>query len=470
MLQVHYANFEVHFQKHRQRKVDELTLLLDAHKAAAPELERQRAQAFTQYEMRDAREDLADAVDEGHLTPQQAIEIRKRALTMGEAGTEYIYDAVEAAENGKLEAFLTKRAEVTLVPEKVTELTGAPGEIQTPGKVAVPEKGTPEGAEAWKKAFEAQRKSKQQQEDEALIRQIESDEYAEPDEDGDPGELFFSKKADEEERPWWYSPVEKVLQGTNIKKQSGRQWKGWLSGQEGVKKDELEHSGMNDFLDLIGDMPIEKSELLHHMKKFGVGLEEEQLVDESLPEEPEERHEALMQHPEYARLHNLAGEVAHYLEQGRAELAALTKEYEDIAYTQNISPLGHDAREAKHDELLDKIDETNKALKEGSELYDNLIARRNTVEDNIVLSLPRAAQHRRFTYRGGKDYRELLLKLPQEKGEDAKFVEPIHFDDPDVLAFVRGNTRASHDPSLKELTNVWDRRLHRSEPGTLSRH
>jgi hypothetical protein len=267
--------------------------------------------------------------------------------------------------------------------------------------------------------------------------------------DGD--EFLYSKKADEETKPWWYSPVARVLKDAKIKRQTGKQWKGWLAGQEGVKKDELEHSGMNDFLDLIGDTQIEKGELEHFIGKHGVDIEETQLVDESLPEHPEERHEALMQYPTYARYHGMLEEVRAALKQGTREHREVLDEFSD-ALEQNDGP--------RVDWLRGKAQELEDILKSGAEAEEQLIAMRNSAEDDIVMGLPKSARFRKHTFRkGSKNYLEMLLRLPQKIGESVKFVYDTHYDDPNVLAFVRGTTRDNGKTFfVEELQSDWGQR------------
>ena len=258
-----------------QARVDALRKNVQAYTDALPELnKRDRADASKEMDrtlLRDAHDDLDDAVEEGMLTRAQANEIKKMAWERGDqlAASQFIEGALDAAEDGYLTKYMRSGTGQEVITPKAEVLKGAPGEIQAPGKVAVPEKVTPEGAEAWKKAFEAQRKSKQQQEDEALIRKIESDEYAEPDEDGDPGELFFSlgEPTPKEEL------VDRAIRRLIHKEETGQDI--WVPGMgnrqvqatlrnlltqrdAGKITEEQMHSQLNDLLDQITIKAAEK--------------------------------------------------------------------------------------------------------------------------------------------------------------------------------------------------------------------
>jgi len=136
------------------------------------------------------------------------------------------------------------------------------GEQAAEGEAPKEKVTVPEGASAWKKAFEAQRKSKQQEEDEALIRQIERNEYAERGEDGEPEELFFSLGAPTPKEEL----VDRALRRLNYREETGEEM--WVPGvgnkqvqgtlrklltqrDAGEITEEQMHSQLNDLLDQV---------------------------------------------------------------------------------------------------------------------------------------------------------------------------------------------------------------------------
>ena len=128
-----------------QARVDALRKNVQAHTDALPELKkRDRADASKEMDrtlLRDAHDDLDDAVEGGMLTRTQANEIKKMAWERGDqlAASQFIENALDAAENGYLTKYMRSGTAQEVVPPKAKVLKGAPGEIQTPEKVATPD-------------------------------------------------------------------------------------------------------------------------------------------------------------------------------------------------------------------------------------------------------------------------------------------------------------------------------------------
>jgi hypothetical protein len=274
----------------------------------------------------------------------------------------------------------------------------------------------PEGAIAWKKAFEAQRKSKQQEEDEALIRQIERNEYAQRGEDGEPEELFFSKKADEQEKPWWYSAVGHAIDNAPENKRPGQSWKAWLKNQPNVKADELEHSGVNDFLDLIGTTPIGKGEIKQHLDRFGVTLGERQFGGVG---KPDMARAAELE----AELEQLATDQTHWERQVRKAQESVDKfraeNPRDILPLELEMPLVNSRAEVHR--------LTRKISKKWEDYY------------TAKMGIGEPSQFNEYAQPNGADYVELVLTLPKNEGE---YFHSHWLDVKNPVAHIRGATHA----------------------------
>jgi hypothetical protein len=77
--------------------------------------------------------------------------------------------------------------------------------------------------------------------------------------------IASAKAANRQLTPTFYSALERAFRGNKMEKMPAPQWKAWLAGNSaklGVKKDEVEWVGINDWFDLKGDERVTKQEVL----------------------------------------------------------------------------------------------------------------------------------------------------------------------------------------------------------------
>jgi hypothetical protein len=165
------------------------------------------------------------------------------------------------------------------------------------------------------------------------------------------------------ERPAFYSQLQRAIEGVpeRIAKMAAPQWKLWLDSngpKQGVKKDEIEWSGIKDYLDLQGKAKLSKDDLARYLDDSGVKVGEALLM-------PEE--------------HGMAVDdwLESWAEENPGETADAILDGEPWDTTREIAEKNGDT------EVLDRINRKIMPSK-----YDQ------------------------YTLPGGKNYRELLITLP----------------------------------------------------------
>lgn len=77
--------------------------------------------------------------------------------------------------------------------------------------------------------------------------------------------------------PRFFSPLSKQIESARIATQPAAQWKAWLAsnaGKLGIKKDEIEWSGINDFLDMKGKAKVTREEITAFLSENGTRVED----------------------------------------------------------------------------------------------------------------------------------------------------------------------------------------------------
>lgn len=179
-----------------------------------------------------------------------------------------------------------------------------------------------------------------------------------------------------------YSELEnKIEAGSN--KAPAASWKAYINGltQKGVKPDEIEWSGVKDWLDLQKGT-VTKDELLTYLKEGGVKVEE-----------------------------TVLGGVSPELRDLRERMNALRDKL--ISAKEDFQNSGYLYREIKSDDVLNSLPEKWQLrydkISRMQEEYDKL--------SNEEYDSPAAAltKYGTYTLPGGENYREVLLTLPSKK-------------------------------------------------------
>lgn len=213
----------------------------------------------------------------------------------------------------------------------------------------------------------------------------------------------------------FYSAVERALETTKQQKALPSQWLGILKNQPGVKPEELDWLGVEDWLK--GQQgAVTKDQLADYVRANKVEVQE---VPKGAPLDPRDTTRRL-------------------------------------AAQENLDHF-HERMQDKYGEFYSPSDLTA----EESTLKDALLAERNRIPE------PQPTKFQQYTLPGGENYRELLLTLPQQK-PDLPPVQPgetfeqwkarrpetplpfksTHYDEPNILAHVRFDDRT--DPQTGE--------------------
>jgi hypothetical protein len=247
-------------------------------------------------------------------------------------------------------------------------------------------------------------------------------------------------------QPEFYSRLARVIDGVpdRLATQPAKQWQAWLASNApklGVKKDEIEWSGINDYLDLRGKDKVTKGEISDYLANNGVQVKDVTLFD---PDTDFSLDDWLLNWAE-----NNTGKTADLIQRGAS--------WDDT--------LAQAKREGK-DEVVNRIE---------------------------AKSSP--ARYQRYTISGGENYREVLLTLPSKNSvagispvqaarilfnkeygqltedqqqevkrrinddETPQTYMSSHWDKPNVLAHLRLNDRSDVDGNrvlfVEELQSDW---------------
>lgn len=216
------------------------------------------------------------------------------------------------------------------------------------------------------------------------------------------------------EKPIFFSSLERAIENTNQAKASAEQWLATLAKMPGVKKEELEWTELPEWLKAQGG-PVTREELLAFVREGGVQ------VDEVVRREPT-------------------------IDQ--FELDDLTTQLYDQeldAAVDNLRDLNPDADE---EELRDLAARNVSWGMQEDEARNQLVEQSET-----------RPEFGDYTEPGGEDYTELLLTLPPGAGGNPERVPPTHWNDPGVVAHLRFKTRSDVDGRrvmfIEEVQSDW---------------
>lgn len=208
--------------------------------------------------------------------------------------------------------------------------------------------------------------------------------------------------------PIFYSAVEKHVADSPTKAAPADQWKAMLKNAPGIKQEELQWTGVGDWLDLFpkGEK-VPKEKLQAFLRENGVHVDEVALkdVDENSP--------AFIDLAQKLRDVRISGLVDHHMD---------THPDDDEEAV----------RQGFEDRVLHATDEdkAREHMSGGEPQYDD------------------------WTLPGGSNYHELLLTLPKEASPPA-----THWETPGVMAHVRFDERASPDGKkvlfVEEVQSDW---------------
>jgi len=107
-----------------------------------------------------------------------------------------------------------------------------------------------------------------------LLEPVSGSVSGRPDESQLPSRPLSKLLYSERRQPWYYSKLEESIKGAKLATQPAIQWAAWLKGQ-GLKQDELQWSGVMDYLAMRGKERITKDELAQWVAENNVKLDED---------------------------------------------------------------------------------------------------------------------------------------------------------------------------------------------------
>lgn len=247
--------------------------------------------------------------------------------------------------------------------------------------------------------------------------------------------------------PIWFSAVERIIEQSRAARASGAQWWATISKAPGVKREELEWIGLEDWL-TAHEGQVSRDDVLAFVRANGVQVEETVLGDQGA-----------------------SGDM-------QARLLPLLEERERL--------------ERSLDPLMPAVAQgtlTHEQTRQAGETRSRILALSREIiplQQQIAdASRATSTKWSQYTLPGGREYRELLLRLPErdtitraaaqapdgwgdtaggnqgfvERGNTGADFRSSHFDQPNILAHVRFNERVDTNGKrtlfIEELQSDW---------------
>jgi hypothetical protein len=228
----------------------------------------------------------------------------------------------------------------------------------------------------------------------------------------------------------FFSAMEKSIKDADLKSGTGAQWLGYLKNRPGVKAEEMDNSGIADFLTENANEKLTKEQVLQHAKDGAVELEEVTLG-------------AFLNDPENVKPD--AEAVAKYQDQWRAlavrRNAAYRKQREAETALDRVAAHKYELEVQDLDDEMNGLSET---------MVQETIERARGKHN-----VSGQSKYDEYTLPGGKDYREVLLTLPGTSGA----FKSTHFSQHNIVAHARisdrvtkGGKKALH---VEEIQSDW---------------
>jgi hypothetical protein len=209
--------------------------------------------------------------------------------------------------------------------------------------------------------------------------------------------------------PPFYSALERAVTGTKMARAPSEQWKATLKNMPGVKEEEIEFTGLNEWLDLQTG-PVSRDDVANYVRQNGVQVEE--VV----------RGEGVTN----ARRDQIQRETLPLIERRQALDEALNNQprYEGWSTVSTIADqMGLDMSDPRVDEAFSAQPayiEYKRFREETQREVEALTAQISTLQREytglIGVNAETDAKWSSYTLPGGENYREMLLTLPMSEG------------------------------------------------------
>lgn len=258
----------------------------------------------------------------------------------------------------------------------------------------------------------------------------------------------------------FHSGLLKAVEGSKQAKATPEQWRASIANLPGIKKEEIEWTGLNEWL-ADQTSPVTRQQLEDFVRanqiqvgetvRGGEGGEERRKAEDASTEANRKADVA------FAELNSLMP-PAIQTSPGYLAMALASSPQEREDWVRVIK------QDGGTDELIKKLDQFHDLASETIRL--------NGITDDLARAA--ATKFDKYTLPGGENYHELMLTLPEnpstEKGPigwgdtaggtfDPKNFRGSHFDVPNILAHVRFNERTSADGKrtlfIEEIQSDW---------------
>lgn len=235
--------------------------------------------------------------------------------------------------------------------------------------------------------------------------------------------------------PVFHSAVEAAVDGASMKQASADQWLGTLKNAKGVKPEEMQWLGLEDWLKEQSG-PVTKAQVAEYVRSHKVDLKEVH----KFGEETDGFHEAVLD-----KAHDIMGswfENSHRLARGEGitverplgraghgEQWTVKVDNKIIGRLNSKESADLYAKEFQHEAAKGKDADFNDFFDEVAHpaSYPDLVAQHDQPERNLA---------------GGENYREILLTSPPKTTDESRvFRVRGHWEEPNVLAWARADDR-----------------------------
>ena len=237
-------------------------------------------------------------------------------------------------------------------------------------------------------------------------------------------------------QPTFYSQLERSIAQAKQTSAPASDWLAIIEKLPGVKKDEIEWSGIREYLQLRGKDKVTRDELVNYMRQNGVEIEETMLSNvtpDIYTEDITDQLESIeTPHGDMAsRVYNLS-----YIMPTTSRLTNFT------AYETADGLVLFDEGGSYVDEF-GSLDEIKEAIDED-------------VSEQLANSYV-SPQYSTYVLPGGENYRELLLRLPYDPKQES--YDSPHWSKVNVFAHIRFNERTDADGNrvlfIEEIQSDW---------------
>jgi hypothetical protein len=255
----------------------------------------------------------------------------------------------------------------------------------------------------------------------------------------------------------FYSPLERVVENITLSRAPAAQWLATIRKTSGVKKDELEWTGLPAWLETRAqddpNAPVTRDEVLAFVRNNGVQLEETILTedDEYLELDEDLEHDYMNMAYNDWLLYKWDGNINTETEIEEVETGDVDDFGDPVLEEQVVERFYveyTDGRRTRQNGPFDIYEEAEEALNTArDEAWERAVEygwedsyRERAYRQQRERSAPRWDTYR-TTPKEGDDYTELLLRLPPGAAGNPKTSPSTHWTEPGVVAHVRFDIR-----------------------------